>query len=103
VNDAREEVHLLLEDQIARLADPHIGFGLVVADHELELAPEQTALGIDLVHRDLMARDAGLCTGGRRRAVDDADLDRVLLADGQRKRAPRRRTGDVLRQSRMAS
>jgi len=80
VNDAGQEVDLLLEDEIARLANAHVGLGLIVADDELELPPEDPARRIDLLDGHLVAGDGGLGVrrGGAAEPVDDTDLDGLL-------------------------
>ena len=89
VNDAGEEIDLLLEDEVAGLAHSHVGLRLVVADDELELSPEHPSLAVDLLDGHLVAGDGGLGVGGSGSAqsVDDADLD-GFLGGGVRGRAP---------------
>ena len=64
---------------------PLAGRGLVVAPHQLELAAEHAARGVQLVDRDLQAARDGLA-GARRLARergDQADLDGVPALSGQ--------------------
>src|SRR5207247_3646380 len=45
---ADQEVHVVFQDQLARLADRFVGVGLGVAGDQLELAAEHAAPGVDL-------------------------------------------------------
>jgi hypothetical protein len=83
-----DRVHLVLGDQL--LVEPDRGGGsrLVVVDHELDLAAEDSALGVQLVDADVVALllvRAGLGVGAGHRH-GRADLDRGLRRDGQRQR-----------------
>jgi len=85
---SHHRVHLVLGDEL--LVELHRGrrLRLVVVDHQLDLAAEQTALGVQLVDADvvaflLIAAGLGVGAGDRHRG---ADLDGSLRAGRQRQR-----------------
>jgi len=83
---AHEEVDVVLQDHLA--GHPHglVGLALGVAHHQLHLAAEDAALGVDLVHEHLGALGGGLAEESAGAGEDDgeADLDRLLRARPER-------------------
>ena len=58
------------------------GGGMVVVGHQLQLAPADAALGVDLIHGELGGeRDRG--AGDRLIFRDHADLDRPVLSESR--------------------
>ena len=78
-----QHIHLLLGGQLDGMAQRFFGLAGIVAGDHLDLAPEQTALGIDLLDRQLPALLVGLGElRDRGIAVDFTDLDRCLGQGG---------------------
>ena len=83
-----DEVDLVLADRPLERADRVGGGTLVVVGHDLDLAPVDPALGVDLVGGELdRLRDRG--AGHRLRLGDHADLERVGRAGLSRQDQPR--------------
>ena len=85
-----QELHLLLEDHLARHAHRLVGGGLAVAHDELDLLAEHAARRVDLVDEHARALDCGLAIEGGRSGQRHrhADLDGVLgcsRCDGQQR------------------
>ena len=53
------------EHQFFRMLESGVGVGLVVADHQLQLATQVTAHGVDLVHRHLRPHARAVAHVGR--------------------------------------
>ncbi|OQC14431.1 MAG: hypothetical protein BWX79_00885 [Alphaproteobacteria bacterium ADurb.Bin100] len=83
---AGQHVHLLLGGQLHRMAQRLLGLAAIVAADHLDLAPQQAAGRVDLLHRQLPPLLVGLGELGHRRvAVDLSDPDRRALGEHRRR------------------
>ena len=93
VHVAKQEVDLVALDELARLLHRRAGVAARrILDDELDLAPQNAALGVDLVERHLAADKLILAWSGvgAGQRIVEADLDRVRGA-----RADDERTGEL--------
>ena len=83
---ADNEVHVILEDELAGNAHRLVGVALGVAEEQFHLAAEHAALGIELLDEHLRTLQGGLAEQRARSRQDDrkTDLDRGLRGCAER-------------------
>ena len=87
VDGAHQDVDILPHHQFLGGGQAEVDLELAVAGDELDLAPHDPALGVDLVHGELerVADIVGVRARGAAVAVDDPHLDNVFCQDRARK------------------